>query len=124
MALSRVVIVCLCLLLPRESLAHTSLLKSVPARRAVLFKSPSKAQLWFSEKLEARFSSVMVIDSEGGRVDLGNVEVVPNDEKQLSVGIGALPAGQYRIKFRVLSVDGHMVEDEFPFTVRGSRPAK
>ena len=124
MALSRVVIVCLCLLLPRESLAHASLLKSVPARRAVLFKSPSKAQLWFSEKLEARFSSVMVIDSEGRRVDLDNVAVVPNDAKQLSVGIGALPAGQYRIKFRVLSVDGHMVEDEFPFTVRGSRPAK
>jgi methionine-rich copper-binding protein CopC len=35
------------------------------------------------------------------------------------VGIPTLPAGTYTVKFRVLSVDGHIVEAEFPFSVRG-----
>jgi methionine-rich copper-binding protein CopC len=38
----------------------------------------------------------------------------------LSIGVPALPAGVYTVKYRVLSVDGHIVEAEFAFTVRGS----
>lgn len=124
MAFSRLVTVCLFLLLPHELLAHASLVKSAPARRAVLFKAPLKIQLWFSEKLEARFSSLMVIDSAGRRVDLGNVTVDAGDSKQLSVGVSPLLPGQYRIKFRVLSVDGHVLEEDFPFTIRGGHPSK
>ena len=29
--------------------------------------------------------------------------------------------GIYTVKFRALSVDGHVVESQFPFTVRESR---
>ena len=29
-----------------------------------------------------------------------------------------LPPGRYLVKFRVLSVDGHIVEDQFPFTIK------
>jgi copper resistance protein C len=123
-AFSRVIVVCLFLLFPHDVLAHASLVKSAPARRAVLFKAPPKVQLWFSEKLEARFSSLMVIDSAGKRVDLDNVTIDAKDSKQLSVAVGPLPPGQYRVKFRVLSVDGHILEEDFPFTIRGSRPAK
>jgi copper resistance protein C len=124
MAFLRLVTVSLFLLFPHEVLAHASLVKSAPARRAVLFKAPPKIQLWFSEKLEARFSSLMVVDSAGRRVDLGNVAVDAGDSKQLSVGVIPLPPGQYRIKFRVLSVDGYVLEEDFPFTIRGSRSSK
>jgi len=57
MAFLRLFTVSLFLLFPHEVLAHASLVKSAPARRAVLFKAPPKIQLWFSEKLEARFSA-------------------------------------------------------------------
>ena len=100
------------------------MVKSAPARRAVLFKAPPKIQLWFSEKLEARFSSVNVIDATGRRVDLGNAAVDAKDAKQLSVGVIPIPPGQYRIKFRVLSVDGHVLEEDFPFTIRGGPTVK
>jgi methionine-rich copper-binding protein CopC len=33
--------------------------------------------------------------------------------------VPALPAGAYTVKYRVLSVDGHVVEAELTFTVRG-----
>ena len=113
-----VFVFCTLLVSPSTVLSHASLVKSVPARRAQIFKSPAQIQLWFNERLEARFSSLRVIDSSGKRVDLGNVAVGNDDPKRISVGVNSLAPGQYKIRFRVLSVDGHVVEDEFPFTIR------
>jgi copper resistance protein C len=111
-------IVLIALVCPSALSAHASLVKSVPARRAQLFNAPTKIQLWFNERLEARFCHLTVSDANNKRVDLGNVEIGADDSKRLSVGIGPLEPGLYKIRFRVLSVDGHVVEDEFPFTIR------
>ena len=111
-------IVCFFMLLPALARGHAYLVKSVPAGRATLFSSPGKIQLWFNERLESRFSSVAVLDAGGKRVDLDNAQVSPEDAKQLAVGVGQLPPGRYTVKFRVLSVDGHVVEQSFPFTIR------
>jgi methionine-rich copper-binding protein CopC len=104
--------------MPVLAWAHAYLVKSIPARRAILFKAPVRIQLWFNERLEPRFSTLSVTDSSGKRVDLDNSKVADEDPKQLSVEVRSLPAGVYVIKFRVLSVDGHVVEDQFPFTIR------
>lgn len=116
-----VLVFCLLLIFPSIVSSHASLVKSVPARRAQIFKSPAQIQLWFNERLEASFSSLRVIDSSGKRVDLGNVEVSTDDPKRISVGVNLLAPGQYKIRFRVLSVDGHVVEDEVPFTIRDTQ---
>lgn len=109
------------MLLPAQAYAHAYLVKSVPAGRATLFTSPGKIQLWFNERLESRFSSVAVLDSNGKRVDVDNAQVLPEDAKQLSIGVQQLPSGRYTVKFRVLSVDGHVVEQSFPFTIRETK---
>jgi methionine-rich copper-binding protein CopC len=109
------------LLAPTLAWAHAYLVKSVPARRASLLSSPSKIQLWFNERLEPRFSKVSVIDEKGTQVDLGDAQVSAEDPKQLSVGIRPLAPGRYVVQFRVLSVDGHIADQSFPFTIRESR---
>ncbi len=105
---------------PAAGWAHAVLVKSVPARRAVLSKPPERVELWFNEPLEARFARVSVWDASGRQVDARDARVDPDDRKRLSVGLPALPPGVYTVKFRVLSVDGHVVESEFPFTLRGT----
>ncbi len=109
------------LLLPGVAWPHAKLVKSVPARRATVSRTPERVQVWFNERLEAEFSRLSVWDHEGKQVDLGDVKVGPNDPRKLSVGVPPLEPGTYTVKFRVLSVDGHVVEGEFPFTIRGSR---
>jgi methionine-rich copper-binding protein CopC len=109
------------ILFPSLASAHAYLVKSVPAGRATLFASPVKIQLWFNERLESRYSSVSVTDPDGKRVDLDNAQVLAEDPKQLAIGIKTLRAGKYTVKFRVLSVDGHVVEQSFPFTIRESK---
>jgi methionine-rich copper-binding protein CopC len=97
---------------------HASLVRSTPARRASLTTAPDRVQLWFNEAVEPRFSSVSVLDAAGARVDLGDARVEPEDPKRLTVGLKPLGRGTYRVRFRVLSVDGHVVESEFSFTLR------
>jgi methionine-rich copper-binding protein CopC len=109
------------LFVPVIASAHASLVKSLPARRATVDTPPPRVQLWFNERLEPAFSRLSVWDARKIEVDLKDVQVAPDDPKQLSVGIPALGAGVYTVRFRVLSVDGHVVESEFAFTVRGPR---
>ncbi len=110
----------LLLCVPTSAWPHARLVKSVPASRAVLSKAPAQVQLWFNERLEARFCRLAVRNATGQQVDSGDSQVDPANSKQLSVGLPALAMGLYTVKYRVLSVDGHIVEDQFPFTVRGS----
>jgi methionine-rich copper-binding protein CopC len=106
------------LLAPSSLSAHAYLVKSVPAQRATLYRAPSKIQLWFNERLEPRYSSLALSDAGGKSVEISNVEVSTEDPRQLSALLKPLPAGRYVVKYRVLSVDGHVVQDQFSFTVK------
>jgi hypothetical protein len=114
----RSLLILLVLLLPISAWTHAVLVKSSPARRAMLSKPPTSVQLWFNERLEAQFSQLSVWDAEGRQVDRQDPHVAPDDPKRLAVGLAELAPGTYTVRFRVLSVDGHIVENEFPFTVR------
>ena len=106
------------LLLAPAVWAHAYLVKSVPAQRAVLYRAPARIQLWFNERLESGFSSLSVRDAAGKEIEIGKSEVAAGDPKRLSATVKPLPAGRYFVKYRVLSVDGHIAEDQFPFTIR------
>ena len=47
-----------------------------------------------------------------------------DDAKRLSVTLPPLPPGAYSVRYRVLSVDGHVVDSSFSFTIRDKPPAK
>jgi methionine-rich copper-binding protein CopC len=105
-------------LVPLSGWTHAMLVKSIPARRAVLAKAPARVQLWFNERLEPQFAAISVWDAGGAQVDAGDAVVGPDDPKRLSVGLRPLTPGAYTVKFRVLSVDGHVVESEYGFRLR------
>ena len=101
--------------------AHAVLVKSSPARRATLATPPARVELTFSERLEPAYSTVTVWAEGDARVDDTRITVGPEDPRRLSVGLPALKPGTYTVKYRVLSVDGHLVEGTYPFDVR-ARP--
>jgi methionine-rich copper-binding protein CopC len=92
--------------------------KSFPAARAVLSRPPGRVQLWFSERLEPAFSSASIWSASGKQVDKRDASVSSDDPKELAVSLGALDPGTYTVRFRILSVDGHVVEASFPFTIK------
>lgn len=100
---------------------HAYLVRSSPAARAVVARPLQRVQLWFNERLEPAYSRVTVHRADGQQVDTGDVQVGPAEPTRMSVGVPPLTAGVYTVKYRVLSVDGHIVDAEFAFTVRDGR---
>ena len=104
--------------LPGPADSHAVLVRSIPAARAVLGHPPERVQLWFSERIEPAFSSAAVWSASGAQVDRRDARVDPDDPRQLSVTLSAIEPGTYTVRCRVLSVDGHVVEASFAFTVK------
>ncbi|CUS31364.1 putative Copper transport protein CopC [Candidatus Nitrospira nitrosa] len=101
------------------ALAHSMLVKAEPARRAVLTKSPSQVRLWFNEKIEGDYASLVVLDDKKHSITDTKPTLASDDPKSIILPLPELVPGKYSIKFRVLSVDGHVVESSFDFTVKG-----
>jgi copper resistance protein C len=108
--------------LPAMVGAHAALVKSTPARGTTVVQPPQRVELIFSERLEPAYSTLAVVDAAGQQVDLRDGALSPADTRRVSVSLPPLVPGTYTVRFRVLSVDGHIVESEFQFTV-GSRGA-
>jgi methionine-rich copper-binding protein CopC len=93
--------------------AHAQLDHSVPAVGSTVASSPSDVALYFTEKLEAKFSGGEVRNAAGARVDKG--KSVSGSVMQLNVG-GLVP-GTYSVTWHVLSVDTHKTQGSFSFSV-------
>jgi methionine-rich copper-binding protein CopC len=74
--------------------------------------------LHFNEKLEARFSSVVVRDSTGKQVDKGDGAVDKGDRTLMRVQLQQPVAqGVYKVEWKVMSADTHKVDGSFTFKV-------
>jgi methionine-rich copper-binding protein CopC len=120
MRLGRALIVAALTLTPSTAAPHAALLRSNPAARMTVSQSPPRVELWFSERLEPAYSSLSVWNESGVRVDGQDVIVGPEDSHRLSVSLAPLPTGTYVVRYRVLSVDGHVLEASFTFAVKSA----
>jgi copper resistance protein C len=101
--------------------AHAALLKSVPARRTSVAQAPTEVRLWFSEELEPSYASVWVVDAGGQTLTTGPVTVDDKDKSVIAMSLPPVGPGVYTVHYRVVSVDGHVVQSGFIFTVTGKQ---
>ena len=106
------------------ALAHAMFVKAEPARRAALTKAPSQVRLWFNEEIEKDYASLAVQDAAKATVTEIKPHVAADDPKSIVLPLPELEAGKYTVKFRVLSVDGHVVDSSYDFTVKSKAPQK
>jgi len=106
--------------LPGPSQSHSLLVRSQPGQRSTVTRPPERVQMWFSEPLEPAYVTVSVWNEAGTQVDGGDATVDQNDPVLLSVSTPHLGPGRYTVRFRVLSVDGHVVESTYTFTVKAA----
>jgi copper resistance protein C len=119
------VVTAVALVLPAASaLAHSMLVKAEPPRRAVLAKTPAQVRLWFNEEIEGDYASLVVFDAEKRPVTQSKPQLAQDDPKSIVLPLPELAPGKYSVKFRVLSVDGHVVDSSFDFTVKGKAQGK
>jgi copper resistance protein C len=99
------------------ALAHAFLDHAVPAVGATVAQAPTEVTLWFTQPLEPAFAGCAVSNAAGERVDTGQVAVDPKDPQELHVPLKALPPGEYKVSWHVVSVDTHRTIGDFSFTV-------
>ncbi len=97
--------------------AHAFLDHASPLVGSTVAAAPHEVTLTFTQNLEPAFSSVEVMDASGARVDQGKATVSGNT---MQIGLKALSAGTYRVRWHALSVDTHTTEGSFTFHVGGS----
>ena len=98
--------------------AHAALVASSPGSGTVVAESPTELRLVFSEPLEAQFTSLDLVASDGTVLLTRAGEVDPEDPHALVVPDIDLPDDTYQITWRTLSAaDGHTAEGFFAFAV-------
>lgn len=107
-----------------SALAHSQLVKAEPPRRAVLTKPPTQVRLWFNENIEGDYASLVVLDAKKQPISDLKPALTPEDPKSIVLPLPELAPGKYSVKFRVLSVDGHVVESSYDFTITGGALGK
>ncbi|MCP3470270.1 copper resistance protein CopC [Bradyrhizobium sp. CCGUVB1N3] len=108
------VVLLLTSLTPGEASAHAELDHAEPRVGNKVASPPREVMLWFTQKLEAAFSSITVTGPSGQRVDGGKARVSGN---QMSIPLKSGGPGTYHVNWRVLSVDAHTTDGSFTFQV-------
>ncbi|HET8578610.1 MAG TPA: copper resistance CopC family protein [Methylomirabilota bacterium] len=97
--------------------AHAFLDHADPRVGSKIKSAPAQVRLWFTQQLEPAFSTVRVLDAAGKQVDKQDAKVDAAKPDLLTVSVPPLGPGTYRVVWRVLSVDTHVTEGDFTFTV-------
>jgi copper resistance protein C len=105
----------LLLLLHHPADAHAIILSSVPPAGGVVKGSDVAVELHFNSRIDRQRSKMLVISADGKEtpVPLGDKST---DDTLVGQAQGVAP-GEYRLRWQVLSVDGHITRGDIAFTV-------
>jgi hypothetical protein len=96
--------------------AHAFLDRASPAVGSTVHAPPSEVRIQFTEELEPAYSAAHVEDASGATVSTA-ARVDERERSVLIVPLGALKPGRYKVIWKVLSVDTHVTNGTFNFTV-------
>jgi len=97
--------------------AHAFLDRASPAVGSTVHTAPTEVRIQYSEELEPSYSTAHVEDASGATVSTADAHVDPNERSVLIVPVGSLKPGRYKVVWKVLSVDTHVTNGTFNFTV-------
>ncbi|WP_244813588.1 copper resistance protein CopC [Caballeronia sp. Lep1P3] len=80
--------------------------------------APHEASIEFGEALEPAFSSMLVTDARGTQVNTAKSVVDNGDKKHMSVALGDLAPGVYKVQWTAVAADGHRTQGHYNFTVK------
>lgn len=96
--------------------AHAGVLETDPADGIRLTEAPTSVSVTFTEEVSAELGGLRVLDSDGERVDTGDVTRPAADQVRVSLRPD-LPEDTYIATYRVVSADGHPISGSWVFAV-------
>lgn len=97
---------------------HNHLAKSTPEADQELTASPKTIRLWFTEKVDPKFSSITLMKADSTKIETPKAAAT-DDPKSITTEVPTtLPPGKYLIRWRTAGSDGHAVRGTFSFMVK------
>ena len=103
---------------PISAFSHAIMVKSQPEQNSTITVSPKQIDVWFNDKVGSEYKAVAVIDSKGNRVDNKDIQQEMLDGSHIYCTVPTLPADTYTVRYRVVSIDTHIVTGKFQFTIK------
>jgi methionine-rich copper-binding protein CopC len=97
-------------------LAHSFPESETPAAGQTLTSSPSEVAVKFDAPIEKLFAKLDVLGPESENESVAKPEV-SSDGYTLSVKVGTLKPGEYKVQWAVTCVDTHHTQGSYVFTV-------
>ena len=95
--------------------AHNALVSAKPDKNSTVSKAPSEVALGFLQKLNPKFTTIVVSDAEKQKIPAAD-PAIKGAKATLKLD-APLVNGAYTVAYRVVSTDGHTVEGSYKFTV-------
>ncbi|MFO7192452.1 MAG: copper resistance protein CopC [Thermocrispum agreste] len=110
--------------LAQPAWAHNVLVSSSPEKGAQLDQAPSEITLTFNATVQQGPGNQIVVTGPDGKQYVDPNAQVAINGPEVSVPLSGLgPAGEYTIGYRILSADGHVVQNKLSFTLTKDDPA-
>lgn len=94
--------------------AHAIIRSAMPAPASEISGDTVSIKLRFNSRIDHERSTLILIAADGTQQAL-TILASPTDG--LNAEAGALPSGSWRLRWQVLSIDGHITRGDIPFTV-------
>jgi copper transport protein len=111
------------LALPAAAQAHATLLGSSPEAGSVVAKPPPEVVLRFDQEIQPVAGGTDVVNAANQSVLGGSPHNAPSDVRKLVIPLKPrLPHGDYTVRWRIVSTDGHIVSGVLAFGVGVGQP--
>ena len=111
------------LIWPAWAQAHATLLATTPGAGTRVAAPPHQLVLTFDQQIRPVSGGTTVVDAAGKSVMAGPATNAPGNLKQLVVPLQqGLPAGDYTVRWGIVSTDGHLIAGVYAFGVGTGGP--
>ncbi len=97
------------------TLAHAVIVEATPQVGAVLHDRAVDIRLRFNSRIDHRRSRLVLLDTVGKETAVTFDQGAHADV--ITAHVSALVAGEYRLRWQVLALDGHITRGDIPFSV-------
>jgi methionine-rich copper-binding protein CopC len=102
---------------PLRADAHAILVRSIPKESETVPYPVTRVEVWYDAPIASAMAALSVTDSAGLRVDKRDAAIDRSDGAHVVASVDASRAGEYTVRYRAISADGHIVTGTYRFTV-------
>jgi copper resistance protein C len=104
-----------------QQFAHAIIVRTSPEKGTVAPETVGKVEVWYDAGIRDDFVALAVVNAAGDRVDKHDAAIDSADQSHVSTSVGSLSPGEYTVRYRAISADGHIVSGAWIFEVRGDK---